>query len=435
MKDNLLLLLLSAVTCGPFVYSLNFSLTPKKKSVWFSLAFFAYNVIFLFIKVFVFDNKYGSNGYSSAAIMLFQFSSFLLFSKDSWKTVLKFYLILASSMVLSDIFCMFVFYFFGNNVNGTLKVDTSIRIYSTFILFIFMFAANFFWHKTRNIQIYTKYNHFFIVFSTQVIMGLTFMFYTLYNENSPIKLTTVILFTGVAWIITDLFFIKAVFDNHRKAELKMSLDQAMEMEKMQYEYYENLTESINSLRKYRHDLNNILQTLMMIINNPETLENGRELLEQLCERYDETQLPYYCSNPVINAVILAKTATAEEKGITVDLSVDLENTQMFENIDLCSIFANMLDNALEAASEVENGRIAVSCWSDTGYLFIKCTNSYKGEVRKNGKGFVSTKGKDRGLGLSIIESITKKYGGSFFAECKEEFSALAVLDLKCGEKS
>ena len=47
----------------------------------------------------------------------------------------------------------------------------------------------------------------------------------------------------------------------------------------------------------------------------------------------------------------------------------------------------------------------------------------------------SYKGKDRGLGVSIIESITKKYGGSFFAEGKEEFSALAVLDLKGGKKS
>ena len=439
MGEMIFYALTSALTCIPYSYSVHYSLTPKKKTLKSLLLYSLLICVLLWIKLF-FDARYKA---SLATILITNFSLFAtmkIFTKDSWARVLKFYLILTTSMIISEFFCALVFFGMGLNFDNMINSlpGAGVRFFSTLSVNIFMFLGIFVWNKISKIEMNTKLWEFFAVLAVQmVICSLFITGLTEYGES--VKMLNVVIYVGAAWVLTDGFFIKAIYDNQQKAELKMSLDQAMELEKMQYEYYENLTESVYSMRKFRHDMNNTLQTLSVMMNDPdspESRENGRQLFEQMQEKYKQTQIPYYSSNPVINAVILSKSLAAEENGVKLTVSVNGENLDGIENIDLCSIFSNLLDNALEAARNIRDGEIELSSWSEAGYFFIKCVNSYAGKsslAKKNGKKLASTKGSGRGLGLSIIESVAGKYDGRVVIDAEEKFSVLVGLKVGDGE--
>ena len=438
MMDILIYILLCVITSVPYVYSVRRSLTPKYKSVRATLLYGLLICALMWLKLWLDFLKEDS----LFTILFTQTMLFLLmkiFTKDSWVRVLKFFLIFSGSAVISELFCVLVFMGIGADIRSSKAVMYLPigRFFGTISVTIFMFIAVFIWNKISGIEMNTKTWEFFAVLAVQIVLVCVFLVGVTINPKN-VQILQVVICVGAAWVLTDGFFIKAIYDNQQKAELKMSLDQAMQLEKMQYEYYENLTESVYSMRKFRHDMNNTLQTLSVMMNDPdspESRENGRQLFEQMQEKYKQTQIPYYSSNPVINAVILSKSLAAEENGVKLTVSVNGENLDGIENIDLCSIFSNLLDNALEAARNIRDGEIELSSWSEAGYFFIKCVNSYAGKaslVKKNGKKFASTKGSGRGLGLSIIESVSGKYDGRVVIDAEEKFSVM--VGLKVAEK-
>ena len=438
MMDILIYILLCVITSVPYVYSVRRSLTPKYKSVRATLLYGLLICALMWLKLWLDFLKEDS----LFTILFTQTMLFLLmkiFTKDSWVRVLKFFLIFSGSAVISELFCVLVFMGIGADIRSSKAVMYLPigRFFGTISVTIFMFIAVFIWNKISGIEMNTKTWEFFAVLAVQIVLVCVFLVGVTINPKN-VQILQVVICVGAAWVLTDGFFIKAIYDNQQKAELKMSLDQAMELEKMQYEYYENLTESVYSMRKFRHDMNNTLQTLSVMMNDPdspESRENGRQLFEQMQEKYKQTQIPYYSSNPVINAVILSKSLAAEENGVKLTVSVNGENLDGIENIDLCSIFSNLLDNALEAARNIRDGEIELSSWSEAGYFFIKCVNSYAGKsslAKKNGKKLASTKGSGRGLGLSIIESVAGKYDGRVVIDAEEKFSVM--VGLKVAEK-
>ena len=438
MMDILIYILLCVITSVPYVYSVRRSLTPKYKSVRATLLYGLLICALMWLKLWLDFLKEDS----LFTILFTQTMLFLLmkiFTKDSWVRVLKFFLIFSGSAVISELFCVLVFMGIGADIRSSKAVMYLPigRFFGTISVTIFMFIAVFIWNKISGIEMNTKTWEFFAVLAVQIVLVCVFLVSVTINPKN-VQILQVVICVGAAWVLTDGFFIKAIYDNQQKAELKMSLDQAMQLEKMQYEYYENLTESVYSMRKFRHDMNNTLQTLSVMMNDPdspESRENGRQLFEQMQEKYKQTQIPYYSSNPVINAVILSKSLAAEENGVKLTVSVNGENLDGIENIDLCSIFSNLLDNALEAARNIRDGEIELSSWSEAGYFFIKCVNSYAGKsslVKKNGKKLASTKGSGRGLGLSIIESVAGKYDGRVVIDAEEKFSVM--VGLKVAEK-
>ena len=438
MMDILIYILLCVITSVPYVYSVRRSLTPKYKSVRATLLYGLLICALMWFKLWLDFLKEDS----LFTILFTQTMLFLLmkiFTKDSWVRVLKFFLIFSGSAVISELFCVLVFMGIGADIRSSKAVMYLPigRFFGTISVTIFMFIAVFIWNKISGIEMNTKTWEFFTVLAVQIVLVCVFLVGVTINPKN-VQILQVVICVGAAWVLTDGFFIKAIYDNQQKAELKMSLDQAMQLEKMQYEYYENLTESVYSMRKFRHDMNNTLQTLSVMMNDPdspESRENGRQLFEQMQEKYKQTQIPYYSSNPVINAVILSKSLAAEENGVELTVSVNGENLDGIENIDLCSIFSNLLDNALEAARNIRDGEIELSSWSEAGYFFIKCVNSYAGKsslAKKNGKKLASTKGSGRGLGLSIIESVAGKYDGRVVIDAEEKFSVM--VGLKVAEK-
>lgn len=117
-------------------------------------------------------------------------------------------------------------------------------------------------------------------------------------------------------------------------------------------------------------------------------------------------------NDFINAILNSKLITASEYGIRIICSSS-NNISGIDDIDLCNLLGNMLDNAIEAAKACDKGYIEVSINSDENKLLVIIANSIAQSVLKSNKDLTSTKrdSERHGYGIKTIRSIAHKYDG------------------------
>ena len=122
----------------------------------------------------------------------------------------------------------------------------------------------------------------------------------------------------------------------------------------------------------------------------------------------------YCENQAVNAIISHYAALCQEQGIDADIRLSVPTqTEQITDAELCVIFGNLLENALEACDRMGEGRKFLHLGSRVhmGLLTIVMDNSFDGQVmQENGK-FRSSKRDDFGVGLTSIQAVARKRGG------------------------
>lgn len=191
-----------------------------------------------------------------------------------------------------------------------------------------------------------------------------------------------------------------------------------EFEKMQYikecenRYYDAKKESELELRKIYHDLKNykIYLENKIQINDHE--------LDALIKPLKKYEMFIETNNDILNTLLNEKISCAEEKGITVNCIIDFEYGEFLEPLDICAIFGNLLDNAIEYYDSITKGiekyiEIRINTVSET--LVIKIANYIYSEItRENGKIKSNKKEKHKhGIGLMSVKESVEKYNGHF----------------------
>lgn len=178
-------------------------------------------------------------------------------------------------------------------------------------------------------------------------------------------------------------------------------------------FYADIQLKMETIRKYRHDLKKHIQTLEMLSENhvmiSEEMEEYTNTLKQQYKRFEKEE-----NDGFISFLLSIKKKECERKQIPVEIVLDDNNYDKFEEIDLVSLIHNLFDNAIE-----ENERIKTA--GDRGiYFSMKKENDHvvidmKNKIVEGEKITFLTK-KDsyleHGIGMKIIKSIVEKYNGS-----------------------
>lgn len=186
------------------------------------------------------------------------------------------------------------------------------------------------------------------------------------------------------------------------------------------EYIQDLEQTSAALRKFRHDYLNILLSLDLLIH----VEDKDQLVEYFEKnikpqgnkiraiRADFAQL-IHVANPAIKAIVAHKLQMARLQNITVMVEAFEDVNDFFmEPFDLSRILGLFLDNAIEASANIPNPYIHIAFILMDSYVQIIIENACASDSipleRLAEEGF-STKGKNRGLGLSQVEEILSAY--------------------------
>lgn len=164
-------------------------------------------------------------------------------------------------------------------------------------------------------------------------------------------------------------------------------------------------------RQMRHDLRHHLTAIQAMTGdeNPRLSEYITALIRDIPSAVQD-----YCENPTVNAVISHYAARCQQEGITfaTRLTVPTQNTNM-DDRSLCIVFANLLENAVEACRRMCEGEtfIRLNSRLEYGVLTITMENSFNGTVHMQDGKFYSSKRNGFGIGLSSVQAVAKAHDG------------------------
>ena len=244
---------------------------------------------------------------------------------------------------------------------------------------------------------------------------------------NPLRST--MLAMGIFVMLVSLVLLyKAMKENYRAKQSQMKLAQLEYNQKLSESYFENVTQSAQMLMKYKHDFNNMINTALHMVNSEDdsTKQQGVKLLEEIRDKNKATAIPLYCKNPVVNTILFDKSAKAQAEDVELSIEAKLPEKIDIELTDICSVYTNLIDNGIRSASVSEDNRLELKTWCDMGYLFVKTTN-YPDDLQlpEINNSFDIKNISSHGYGLSILEDMAEKYGGSF--EINKQGNAVEMM--------
>lgn len=266
--------------------------------------------------------------------------------------------------------------------------------------------------KERNFQFIEFMLHVTPIVTIYIIQLV--MTSILVSPNIQMKNMVSAILASIGLLLTNVFtwsVFDALIKNERDTQLYLRYQENI---KKQYEFYRNQEVKEESTRQIWHDINNHLECVKELIRNGYnkeatdyfvTLENNIAML-----RGD-----IHTGHLIIDTILADKYTTALAYGIKMVMKVDGALAKGIQDMDLCTIYGNLLDNAIEASRKLEvgEGEILLRTEQVNQFVLIEVLNSRSGEViEKNGQ-FVTTKQTKvgHGIGLSSVRQVVHKYDG------------------------
>lgn len=191
----------------------------------------------------------------------------------------------------------------------------------------------------------------------------------------------------------------------------------MEMIKQEIEYYHKqadlIQESSEGIKQIRHDMKNHI----IVIEELAKIQDNDKILDYISNLYDKLgQAKVFSDTGIIaiDSVLNYKLTQAEKKGIDVTSEITIPNNLEFQSNDFVAILGNLLDNAIEATSKLnDNKYIKLHIKYNKGTVFIAVKNSFDGKLNIVGNEYKTTKDSDslHGIGMKSIETTIKQYNG------------------------
>lgn len=200
---------------------------------------------------------------------------------------------------------------------------------------------------------------------------------------------------------------------------------------LQHDYYGELERNQTQIRKLRHDMNSQLAAVGGLLEQGKT-EEALEYLHGLYEHM-QTGSRLFCTDSIVNALLNLKYNAALEAKIDTFFHIGIDGMTEIDDISLCTLFANSLDNAIEACRKIpdqEKRRLSLKArYSESGCFSLEISNSKINSVSEKQGSFITDK-EDRkmhGLGIASMKEIVESYRGTIDIQYTEEEFTVVIL--------
>lgn len=226
----------------------------------------------------------------------------------------------------------------------------------------------------------------------------------------------------VSGLATIFLYEKNIKQNSELEEERLAQIQLRD----QVKYYTDTIMAYDKLRSLRHDLNKHLFAIKAMAENGETAE---------CIRYINSiagdavigSFKYKTGNTVLDALLSSKRAEAEEAGIRFETKLKIPSSLPIQDEDICIIFGNALDNAVEACAKTEKNKyISVVMIYDGSDLTCRIENSYGG-ARPPVSGTTKENRLLHGLGRKNMDRSMKKYNAISSVQILDDVYILSIV--------
>lgn len=233
------------------------------------------------------------------------------------------------------------------------------------------------------------------------------------NEYSHIRWVFIVVAAGV--ILQMLLVLMLAVSRNLWREKEMLNSHYLAVQEEHYQYLENREEET---KRFRHDMRGHLYMLEQFLRENKT-EEAREYIKTAFAVVDAANTRVSVGNPIVDAILNQYLSMCESRKIDFEIRGHMPVTCELPAYDLCTIFSNLLQNAVEAVADCDEKKIFLQFRYDERSLYVRQENTYT-ELQREGGRLVSTKGLNRGYGTSNIERSVERYGGVVAHEISEE---------------
>ena len=224
----------------------------------------------------------------------------------------------------------------------------------------------------------------------------------------------------VAWLLALVFalvlMIYCVMTAVSERNKQKSVDLLSERLDSQLHYYEKINDIYGEFRSFRHDYKNHMLCVESLLKKGET-EQALEYMRTMEGITKERTNKFSTGNVIVDALLDDKQDRADLSNTTIEFSGRMPS-EGITNIDLCTVVANAVDNAIEACEKGdthEHKSIQITSAVDKGCFFFKISNPMYDTVKIKDGNKVTTSKEDstrHGFGVANIVSTAEKYSGS-----------------------
>lgn len=234
----------------------------------------------------------------------------------------------------------------------------------------------------------------------------------------------------VVFLNLGSFLVYNVIQNFlQESDLNLQLQLEIQQLSLLARHTENLQNKIEEAKKARHDLRHHLSMIDCFLQKNDISGLTSYLSQYRASLPDSWGLPI-CENKIVNAIAEYYSDLAKKASIDFSISLEIPKTLPILDSDFCGLFSNILENALEACHRMSEGKrfIHVSLAIKNNHtLLIMAENSYSGEIRRQGKYFLSAKKNRTGIGLKSVTSLVEKYNGMINYEYENNIFCIKIL--------
>ncbi len=230
----------------------------------------------------------------------------------------------------------------------------------------------------------------------------------------------------LALVIMNLYIWYLFSYQSKNKKLRAELEIRKKQSEMQYQYYEKVEQRYQSSRKLVHDMRNHLQAIEAL--QEQDSAKGREYVKDMHRMLDTLGIVNYTENRMLNIILNDKAEEAQKAGIGLEIRIGEIRLEHIRDMDMTTIFANLLDNALEAAEQAA-GKPMIRVQADTFHDFtvVKIRNSMVcgGSAKVLGR-YKKRRKSHMGIGLENVRHTLEKYGGGMMTEALEEEFVVSI---------
>ena len=277
---------------------------------------------------------------------------------------------------------------------------------------------------------------FFFLISIPIIslFLMLSLFFISENGNLPTFINCMISASAVLLLICNLLVYAT--DSYSKMRNQSFTELSLQLQKEQdaTDYYKLLLRQNENQNILIHDIKKHIN-MISVLNDKNEPEKIAEYISLLIQSPALKESAHLCDREILDAILCRYQTRCREAGVTFHTDIRSGTTEFVTDTDMTSLFCNLLENALESATDTVESFIdlSVSHRENTPYTVLVMTNSCESDPFVNHGERLPTSKPDKGkhgYGMKSVCRIVEKYHGeiqNYYEGSTQTFHTILTL--------
>lgn len=273
----------------------------------------------------------------------------------------------------------------------------------------------------------TYWKIFLLLFSNLIVVDL-FIFELVYNINES-SYNILAVCASICMTLSTIITLY-IYEKQGRQDYEMKLDeQNKQYLKIKLNHLEDLLVHQEETKRLRHDMKNQLIALKGYLRKGQ-MTDGIAHIDALTNLLSNSEVSIDTGNIALDAIISTKKVLAESKGISVESTIQIPEGLMLDSVDICVIFGNAFDNALEACDRCKNEHKKISVFLVQNGAKLLCRISNTIDVGEEVTlDTIKDDKANHGFGLINIRAALEKYNSDPILEVEQGVFQSEICDI------